>query len=325
MPSDESPVTAALKQADILVQPLNERLAEERGVQLSVARLDLIGDGVAGNKWYKLYPNLEAARRLGYRRLVTFGGPWSNHIHALAQAGRRFQFDTVGVIRGYAHLPLTPTLLDARRWGMQLEFVGHAQYRRKTDPGWLSALQRRYAPCMMIPEGGSNPAAVLGCGRLMADLEAAGCCAATVVLPCGTGATLAGILQGPGRISKALGVSVLKGDSGIGDRIRMHAAGRIAAGVCWDIDNEHHYGGYARTTRELLDFIEWFHQRHGIVLEPVYTGKMMAALYQRLQQGWFAPGERVVALHSGGLQGLRGFGGKWPWARERLAERAHPA
>ena len=325
MPSDENPVIAPLQPADIVVQPLHEPLASERGVQVAVARLDLLGDSVAGNKWYKLCPNLDAARRLGYRRIVSFGGPWSNHIHALARAGRRFNFDTVGVIRGYAHLPLTPTLADAQHWGMQLEFVGPTEYRLKTDPAWLRSLRRRYEPCMIIPEGGSNPAAVGGCSRIMADLEAAGCCATTVVLACGTGATLAGILQRPGRLDKALGVSVLKGDSELCDRVRAHAAGQIEAGLCWDIDSEHHFGGYARTDRVLLEFIEWFYQRHGIALEPVYTGKLMAALYQRLGQGWFAPGERVVALHSGGMQGLRGFCGKWPWARERLAATGHPA
>ncbi len=306
------------------MQPLHEPLARERGVQLSVARLDLIDAGVPGNKWFKLYPNIDLARRQGCRRIVSFGGSWSNHIHALAEAGRRFDFETVGVIRGYAELPLTATLADAKRWGMQLEFVGPAEYRLKTDPGWLSALRRRYAPCMVIPEGGSNAAAVAACGLIMPTLEADGYRPTSAVLACGTGATLAGILRGPGQLDKVLGVSVLKGDREIYDRVRMHAAGRIDAGPSWHIDSEHHYGGYARTDGELLGFIEGFYQRHGIALEPVYTGKMMAALYHRLERGWFARGERVVALHSGGLQGLRGFSGKWPWARERLDRGERP-
>lgn len=303
----------------VLLQPLQERFAQARGVQISVARLDLPGEGIAGNKWYKLYPNLAIAQLQGCRRIVSFGGPWSNHIHALAAAGRRFHFETVGVIRGYGHLPLTPMLADARRWGMQLEFVGHGEYRLKNDAPWLHALRQRHAPCMIVPEGGSNPAAVAGCSRIVADLEAAGCDATSLALACGTGATLAGILRRPGRLKQVLGVSVLKGDRGLAERVRSHGAGLIDAGVRWEIDSAHHYGGYARTDKKLLAFIEGFHQRHGIVLEPVYTGKMMAALYRRVEQGWFAPGEHVVALHSGGLQGLRGFQRDWPWARHQLA------
>jgi 1-aminocyclopropane-1-carboxylate deaminase len=319
MPSNNCPALPPLAQAEIVVQSLHEPLCRERGIELAIARLDLIDTGVSGNKWFKLHQNLELARQHGCRRIVSFGGPWSNHIHALADAGRRFGFATVGIIRGYEALPLTPTLTDARRWGMQLEFVDHAQYRLKNDADWLSALQRRFEPCMIVPEGGSNSAGVAGCGQIMATIEDAGFKPDTAVLACGTGATLAGILQRPGQLQKVLGVSVLKGDTEVPRRVYSLAAGQINATLDWDIDTEHHYGGYARTSGTLLGFIEWFYQRHNIILEPVYSGKMMAALYHRLESGWFAPGEQVMAIHCGGLQGLRGYRHHWPWAEARLA------
>lgn len=319
MPSNDYPVLAPQSQLTIVVQPLDEPLFLKHGVELSVARLDLIGSGGWGNKWFKLHQNLELARQQGCRRIVSFGGPWSNHIHSLADAGQRFGFATVGIIRGYAALPLTPTLADARRWGMQLEFVDRAEYRLKADTDWLGELSRRYEPCIVIPEGGSNPAGVAGCGQIIANIEDSGASFSTAALACGTGATLAGILQRPGQLQKVLGVSVLKGDRQAVRRVRSLVAGQIAANPDWEIDTDHHYGGYARTNGALLDFIEWFYQRHNIVLEPVYSGKMMAALYHRMECGWFAPGERVLAIHGGGLQGLRGYCKQWPWAQARLA------
>jgi 1-aminocyclopropane-1-carboxylate deaminase len=299
-------------QCSIPVTQLDEPLASRHGVQIHAARLDLLDPVISGNKWFKLQHNLRRAQQGGLQHILSFGGPWSNHIHALAYAGQRFGFATTGVIRGYAHLPLTATLRDAQAWGMQLHFVGHQEYARKTQAAWLEQLQRRFGPCLIVPEGGNNAAGIAGCAQIMGALDTQ-VDMSTAVLAVGAGATLAGLQQQPGGLQKILGVSVLKGDK------RDFSQGLHAPHCTVDVD--HHFGGYARTEPRLLRFIEWFYRRHGIVLEPVYTGKMFYALYQRLRSGWFAPGEQVVALHSGGLQGLRGFVANWPWAVERLA---HP-
>ena len=309
---------AALARPAIPLQILDEPLAADRGVQLAIARLDLLHPVISGNKWFKLRHNLEQTRQQGYRRILSFGGPWSNHIHALAWAGDHFGFETVGVIRGYANLAPTATLVDARNWGMQLHFVGHGEYRLKNDASWLAQLQEIFGPCFVVAEGGCNGAGIAGCREILNSIEGGVDGFSTAVLAVGTGATLAGLLLQPAGLTKILGVSVLKGDSGARHRVQALQAELAACRPHWDIDTDHHFGGYARVSDQLLAFIEGFFHRHGIALEPVYTGKMLYALYQRLEAGWFAPGENIIAIHSGGMQGLRGFSATWPWAASQV-------
>ncbi len=307
----------------IPLQTLNEPLATTRGVTLSVARLDLVDPVISGNKWYKLLPNLQRARKQGYRRVLSFGGPWSNHIHALAWAGKRFGIETVGVIRGYASLALTATLRDARDWGMQLHFLDHSEYALKQQKPSLDALQRRFGSCYIVPEGGCNATGIAGCRRALSTIDGDIGDFTSAVLAVGTGATLAGLIAEPSGLRSLLGVSVLKGDQHAEQRIaQLLSDVRPVDGIRWEIETGCHFGGYARTRPRLTQFIENFHHRHGIALEPVYTGKMMFALYQRLEAGWFAPGEKVLALHTGGMQGLRGFADNWPWAAAIVAGRS---
>lgn len=302
----------------IPVQKLDEPLATDAGVEISVARLDLLDPLIAGNKWFKLRDNLLWARAQGYQRLLSFGGPWSNHIHALAWAGREFGFATVGMIRGYETLPLTPCLRDAQEWGMELHFLDHRTYRCKDHPQQLDALHERFDPIAIIPEGGLNTRGVQGCRDILSYLQTQSSDFNTAVLAVGTGATMAGLLSAPRAVPRVLGVSVLKGDADMQQRIERNLASAISATPAWELETDCHFGGYARVNDELKAFIEDFDCRHGIALEPVYTGKMMYALYQRLQRGWFDRGEKVLALHSGGMQGLRGYTDSWPWALARL-------
>jgi 1-aminocyclopropane-1-carboxylate deaminase len=301
------------------LQFLDEPLAAARSVRLAVARLDLLDSVISGNKWFKLRHNLEQAQQQGYKRILSFGGPWSNHIHALAWAGDHLGFDTLAIIRGYQSLPDTAMLRDARGWGMAIHFVGHGEYRLKTDERWLSQLQNRFGDCYVVPEGGCNAAGIEGCKAILDSVVGGTEAFTTAVTAVGTGATLAGLLQAPNGVDKILGVSVLKGDGHARQRVAQLLPQMSSQQLEWDIDSDHHFGGYARVNDTLLAFIEGFYQRHGIALEPVYTGKMFYALFQRLEAGWFAPGENILAIHSGGMQGLRGYADKWPWAASQLA------
>jgi 1-aminocyclopropane-1-carboxylate deaminase len=260
------------------------------GVRLLVKRDDLIHPDVPGNKWRKLKYNLSAARAAGHDTILTFGGAYSNHIHAVASAGRLFGFRTVGVIRGEEHLPHNEVLRHAVDCGMVLTYVGRAAYRRK-DELFAQFADRAY----VLPEGGTNTHAVRGCAELVAEIDEPFdylCC------PLGTGGTLAGLVVGLAGQAHAIGFSVLKGGAFLADTVRSLAPNQDN----WSIELDYHFGGYARKTTALRTFVADFTATHGIPLDDVYTGKMMYGIVDLVTQGRFPPGSTVVAVHTGGIR-----------------------
>ncbi|MFW1676151.1 1-aminocyclopropane-1-carboxylate deaminase/D-cysteine desulfhydrase [Pontibacter sp. JAM-7] len=288
------------------VQPLQLTLFAQNQVKVSLLRLDQIDEGLSGNKWFKLKYNLQHAVQHGYRQLLSFGGAYSNHIHALAWAGARLGVPTVGIIRGEPVYATNPTLTDAQRWGMQLQFVDRKTYRLRYQQDYLDQLQERYPDSWIVPEGGSNALALKGCSEILsADLLHAvqpDC----VILPCGTGGTLAGLVQSWPELN-ILGVPVLKQAAFLQqdiqqllDQVGCHNANR------WQLDLHGAFGGYAKTCPELETFMAQFYRLTGIELDVVYTGKMLLRLCQLIETGYFSPGSSILALHTGGLQGNRG-------------------
>ena len=279
---------------------------------VSVLRLDLTGGLAPGNKVFKLRGNLDCARRSGAERVVSFGGAWSNHLHALAAVGAEAGFDTVGIVRGEASELDTAMLADARRWGMELIPVSRSEYRLRNTPQYMSMLQQRYAPCLVIPEGGANPEGVRGCMAIAALLDDAVAVAAgsnVYVVAVGTGTTLAGLAASLPADSKLVGVSALRGADDLETRVEqaLLACGGTSTACDWRILHDFHCGGFARVSAELRDFILAFELVHGISLEPVYTGKALFAIHQLLQRGYWRSGESIVMIHTGGLQGRRGY------------------
>lgn len=311
--SDLSAINLETLAASAPLQPVLLPEFERHGVELSIWRLDLLDATASGNKLFKLAENFEAARAAGCTRLLSFGGAYSNHLHALALRGAAAGFHTIGIVRGEADAAANPTLQDALRAGMQLHFVDRETYRRRFDAAELTALQHRFGPCHIIPEGGANTAGIEGCralGRALRTMLARSRHGAPdlVVLPCATGSTLAGLVAGLDGYCETLGIAVLKGAGFLFDAVGAGLAAVDAAHCArWSIDLDQHGGGYARANPELLEFVADFAQRSGIPVEPVYTGKMLHALHRRIAAGGFARGARLLVLHTGGLQGLRGF------------------
>lgn len=282
-----------------------------RDIQCWVKRDDLLalpakGDPLAfsGNKWRKLKWNLVQAAAEGYGKLLTFGGAFSNHIVAVAAAGDLFGFQTVGVIRGEGSEPLNPSLAFAKKCGMQLHFISRSDYRRKAERPFLEELQRRFGRTYLLPEGGTNLPALRGTAELAPTIKVQlGGWPDGIHLCCGTGGTAAGLIQGLNGRAEVWGYSVLKGDfhrpeieKWIGKEHKK-----------WHIYTEYHHGGYAKTTTALLKFIRAFPNRHGLYLDPVYTGKLFWAFRQKVMHGQIPAGSRQVLIHSGGLQGIRGY------------------
>ncbi len=287
------------------LQRLDDPRWEARDVALWIKRDDLLApspnDPLCGNKWRKLQYNLQRAREEGYEQLLTFGGAYSNHLAAVASAGSHFGFRTIGVVRGEEAVQ-NPTLERAQQNGMQLHFIDRSSYRQKQDPTFLQNLTERFGPSYILPEGGTNKDAFAGCAQLAQEILTEHPTQPThLAVACGTGGTAAGLINGLTGTAELIGVSVLKGNF-MRKEINRHLEQLPETATRWTTLDDYHHGGYARRSPALDNFIQHFHHEHGIILEPIYTGKLFFALYDLLEQGYFPEGSQVVAIHTGGLQ-----------------------
>ncbi|MFB7393477.1 1-aminocyclopropane-1-carboxylate deaminase/D-cysteine desulfhydrase [Streptomyces sp. NPDC056191] len=278
------------------LEPVEDERFTRRGLTLSLKREDLIHPDLPGNKWRKLALNLAAA---GGRPVLTFGGAYSNHLRAVAAAGRLLGFPTVGIVRGdeLAGRPLNPSLARCAADGMRLVFVDRATYRAKNDPATRALLlERAPAGAYVVPEGGSNALAVRGCVELGREL---GGVADAVAVACGTGGTLAGLAAGLDAGQRALGVPVLKGGFLGGEVRALQEAAFGGPRGDWALDERFHGGGYARVSPALEAFAQDFEARHGLAIERLYVAKMLLGLTTLAEEGAFAAGTRLVAVVTG--------------------------
>lgn len=294
------------------LQRLHDPDFDQAGITVRVLRLDLYPSGgdvmSSGNKYFKLKYNIQAAQQQGKTQLLSFGGAYSNHIHALALAGKQYGLQTIGLIRGEQQLPLNPTLQDAVDAGMQLHYLSRADYRRKTEVAYITDLARQFPEAFIIPEGGSNQLGVQGCMEIAEHLEHyRGQHTDTVMLPVATGATMAGLVAALPN-STVVGVAVLKGADFLRDELNTYL---LQAGQRdrknWLLECEYHGGGYARFDSRLAQFVSNVSARLEVPLEPVYSGKLFKALYEKLQKKAFPRGSNITLIHTGGMQGLRGM------------------
>ena len=268
------------------------------GITITVKRIDQVHPTISGNKWFKLKYNLLEAKRLGYTQLLSFGGAYSNHIHALAHAAYEYGFTSIGIIRGaeLADKPLNPTLTTAQGLGMQFEFIPRSDYRLKHTPEFLGELQARYPNAYIIPEGGSNTLAVQGCEEILSEQDRQDF--DTIVCAVGTGGTFAGLINASHPKQHLLGFSALKGDFLIADVKEWTDSNKQN----WTLYSEEVFGGYGKFDEVLLAFINEVQQQYEVPLEPIYTGKAMYRLLDLIEQGEFAPNSRILFIHTGGLQ-----------------------
>ncbi|GAB2582926.1 1-aminocyclopropane-1-carboxylate deaminase/D-cysteine desulfhydrase [Spirosoma areae] len=286
---------------------LDDPFPERVPIRLFLKRDDLLHPLVSGNKWRKLRYNLLAAQEQRFTTLLTFGGAYSNHLYATAAAGQEFGFRTIGIVRGdeLASQPLNKTLTFCRLGGMYLHFVSRNDYRRKDTPDFLDELTTQFGPCYVLPEGGTNALAIQGTSEIIPEIIAQlGHAPEYVCCPVGTGGTVSGLAQSAPAGTTVLGFVVLNTVSGS----VFQGPGLRLANLDPETPNlkrivTYHFGGYAKTTPELLRFIRAFEQKTGVLLEQVYTGKMLYGIYDLARQGYFPNGATVVAVHTGGLQG----------------------
>jgi len=283
----------------------NQELHIPYNVSLTVKREDLIHPYFSGNKYRKLKYNIAFAKANSYTTLVTFGGAYSNHIAATAVAGMHYGFQTVGIIRGEElgvdlekTLKENTTLAQAVSCGMQLKFVSREMYKQKAEASVLRLLKKEYPDAYMLPEGGTNELAIKGCEEILtnADLSYDYVCCSV-----GTGGTIAGIINSASTFQKIVGFPALKGDF-LNDDLQ-----RLTTNSNWELQQTYHFGGYAKVTEELVSFINDFKKTHDILLDPIYTGKMMFGIFDLISKGYFPQKSRILAIHTGGLQGVVGI------------------
>lgn len=278
---------------------------EEQNIWLYIKREDLIHSEVSGNKFRKLKYNLLKASYDKKDTLLTFGGAFSNHIAAVAAAGHLLGYKTIGVIRGEElekdiHITLlkNPTLRYAVSKGMKLKFVSRVDYRQKSNPEFLETLRSHLGDFFLLPEGGTNALAVKGCEEILNENDSEFnyiCCAV------GTGGTIAGLINSAKPSQHVLGFPALKGDF-LGDEIREYTSTPN-----WKLITDYHFGGYGKVNAELINFINNFSKKYHIPLDPVYTGKMFFGIFDLVEKGAFPQNSRILAIHTGGLQGIEGM------------------
>lgn len=280
---------------------------QRAAVELALLRLDLIDPLISGNKWYKLAPHLAAAQRQGAPGVISLGGAHSNHLHALAAAGARFGFASVGLLRGHAQD--TPTVRDLQRFGMQLHWLGYAGYRERHRDSFWDAWRARYPGFVTVEEGGASLAAAQECAGLIGQIHRALAGLGwsdydQLWVAAGSGTTLAGLVLGEQGRHPVVGALAVPADHGVAASVArlLGEAGRPAQGYRL---RDASRGGFARLDGELARFLLDFEGETGVPLEPLYTGKLLLALREALERGEIARGSRIVAVHSGGLQGRR--------------------
>ncbi|WP_338376230.1 pyridoxal-phosphate dependent enzyme [uncultured Flavobacterium sp.] len=270
-------------------------------VELYIKREDLIHPLISGNKYRKLKYNLLQAKTENKTTLLTFGGAFSNHILAVASAGFENNFKTIGIVRGeelFDKIDQNPTLKKAQELGMQFKFVSREEFRNKTTKAFLHNLKTEFGDFYLLPEGGTNELAIKGCEEILTKEDEVFthiCCSI------GTGGTISGIINSSLNSQQIVGFPSLKGDF-ISNEIT-----NFVVKSNWNVISEYHFGGYGKITDSLIRFINDFNVQHDIPLDPIYTGKMMFGIDDLLKKDYFPKGSKILAIHTGGLQGIQGM------------------
>jgi 1-aminocyclopropane-1-carboxylate deaminase len=278
------------------IEKLHFDLFKEKQIELYIKREDLIHPFIAGNKWRKLNYILQDAIAKNKRHLVTFGGAFSNHLLAVACAGAKYHFTTTGLVRGEE---VNNHMLALSRWfGMHLIFVEREAYRDK-----VKLFEENFSDsneAYFIDEGGAGELGAKGCGEILKDIQNE---YSHVFCSVGTGCTIEGLIayanenKMPTRIE---GVVVLKG----GDFLQKQLENKNFNQANWRLHQGFHEGGYAKTNPELLAFIQYFAAQTGILIDQVYEGKMMKAIFTLAKENYFKKGSKILAIHCGGTLGM---------------------
>jgi len=295
-------------------------------VSLFVKRDDAIHPIISGNKWRKLSEVLTHPLPC---KILSFGGGFSNHLHALGFACFKLGISLTAVIRGNYRANPTPMIKDLMQWNTEIQYVDRETYKKRNDESYLRQLKQEYNEAVIIPEGGSQAQALFGIRQMVNEIDMD---FDVLITPVASGAPLAGVasalnlrnaknesIDGRQSFRNAIGIGVLKGEGYLEDLVEQLISSfsvngyrqntnrvlSIPQSACWHIEHGYHFGGYAKSPHELNAFCEAFNNTMEFEIEPVYSGKTFYAVKDMLAKNTFKDGTRIVILHTGGLQGAR--------------------
>ena len=274
----------------------NLKFYQSFGHDVDMLRLDLVHPIVSGNKWYKLKAYLQEAKEQNAETVASFGGPYSNHIVALAYAGQYLGFKTIGYIRTNENEPITPSLQEALNYGMQLVYLGRTQFQEKKK----EIIQELSSSVYYIDEGGYGKLGCTGFASLQEEIDLG--TYDYIIAAVGTGTMLSGLISISKDHQEIIGIPVLKNEESIHQEINAILPDPSKP---YTLLHQFHQGGYAKTTPTQIDSMNAFWENTGIPTDIVYTGKLVFALDHLLKEKYFKKDARILIVHSGGLQGNR--------------------
>lgn len=279
-----------------VIQPLNKFWYGNKVASIDMLRLDKLHPIISGNKWYKLRLNLLKAQELRRKTIITFGGGYSNHLVATAYAASQYGLASVGIVRGH-YAQLTPTLEQCKSFGMELLFVNQEDFDNRHQPEWITNLATDFDNEFIIPEGGANEYGRKGAALINRFINNT---YSHVLLAVGTGTTMAGILQQLPTTIKAIGYVPMKQCHEQHNYIAAHIESTRSN---WHLITDDRLGNFGKWNHELIAFMNRFYEEHNIPLDVVYTSRMMYKLEAMLEDNQFSTCDRILCIHSGGLQG----------------------
>lgn len=274
-------------------------IIHKKGAQIDMLRLDLIHPVVSGNKLFKLSEYLYETLRTDHKTILTFGGAYSNHLHATAYACQSLNIRCIGIVRGKAHEINSQTIDDCKHMGMEIHYADRETFRRLFEQTNTEEIKNLFGDCMVVPSGGLGLMGARGASLITNSIPEN--VYTHLCLAVGSATTLAGIMMND-RNEKIIAFPALKGMNDLTERLnKMGIQDTDRVSVCADF----HFGGFARKTPDLINFMNEFYTQYRIPLDFVYTGKLMFGIFEMLNRQAFPQGSRILAFHTGGLQGNR--------------------
>lgn len=284
----------------IPTERLNLSVFAANKIEVDVLRLDLIDPVISGNKWFKIKNYLAIAKDKNLKTILTFGGPYSNHIVAAACAAFREGFHSIGIIRGEEPSNWSHTLKTAAGFGMQLEFVNRKSYKEMSAESSIPIMTRKYPEACIIPEGGAGKPGIEGSADILHLVENK--LYDEIICTVGTGTMFAGLANGSDSQQFIRGISVLKGMQDQGVPMEKEIKNKKKLKYC-GVHHDYHFGGYAKKNDELIKFMNHLYTESGIPTDFVYTAKLIYAVVDLARKQQFSVGSKLLIIHSGGLQG----------------------
>lgn len=284
---------------NISFDKLESDFLSENGVSVTMLRLDKIHNEVSGNKLFKLHYFVEACLQSENKTMITFGGAYSNHLVATAFLCKEKGIKCMGIVRGDEHITLSHTLQRCKELGMQLQFIAREAYKTIDTTKFLSELKNTYGHCTIVPEGGFSNEGAKGASLIMNTLKDE---KFSHICTCvGTATTLAGLLMNNENNTQIIAIPVIKNMTDIEVRVQQLNSHLYENNL--SVFSDYHFGGYAKYSTGLLDFMNRFYADYNIPTDFVYTAKMMFAIFDKIKNGYFEKGSKILCLHTGGLQG----------------------